>query len=69
MATIGNFTRDKTGYAGAIRTLTVNMKARLVPNDARKSESAPDYRIFSGQAARQLTALMAQPPMGREKNK
>ena len=50
MATIGTFTRDKTGYSGAIRTLTVNIKARFVPNDARKSESAPDYRIFSGQA-------------------
>ena len=49
MATIGTFTRDKTGYAGAIRTLTVNIKARIVPNDARKSESAPDYRNFSGQ--------------------
>ena len=50
MATIGTFTRDKTGYAGAIRTLTVDIKARFVLNDARKSESAPDFRIFSGQA-------------------
>ena len=42
MATIGTFTRDKTGYAGAIRTLTltVDIKARFVLNDARKSESA-----------------------------
>ena len=50
MATIGTFTRDKTGYAGAIRTLTVDIKARFVANDARKSKSAPDFRIFSGQA-------------------
>ena len=49
MATIGTFTRDKAGYTGAIRTLTVDITARLVPNDASKSESAPDYRVFSGQ--------------------
>ena len=47
MATIGTFTRDKAGYTGAIRTLTVNIKARIVPNDARKSESAPDTSGFS----------------------
>ena len=50
MATIGTFTRDKTGYVGAIRTLTVNIKARFVATEARKSKSAPDFRIFSGQA-------------------
>ena len=50
MATIGNFTAGPAGYIGTIRTLTVNIKARIVPNEARKSESAPDFRIFSGQA-------------------
>ena len=48
MATIGTFTRDKTGYAGAIRTLTVDIKARFVLNDARKSEYAPDFRRGPG---------------------
>ena len=50
MATIGNFTPDKDGYVGTIRTLTMNVKARIVANDQKKSEGAPDFRIFAGRA-------------------
>ncbi len=50
MATIGNFTVSKDGYVGTIRTLTINVKARIVINDSRKSDSAPDFRIYAGQA-------------------
>ena len=32
MATIGSFTAGKDGYTGTIRTLTVNVKARIVAN-------------------------------------
>ncbi len=48
MATIGSFSAGKDGYVGTIRTLTVNVKARIVANDNKKSEAAPDYRIYAG---------------------
>jgi uncharacterized protein (DUF736 family) len=41
MSIIGPFTKDGTGYNGALRTLTLNAKARIVPNDT-KTENAPD---------------------------
>jgi uncharacterized protein (DUF736 family) len=44
MATIGTFTADKDGFTGALRTLTLNVKAKLVPNDKGDNEHAPDYR-------------------------
>ena len=48
MANIGTFTADKDGFAGTLRTLTLNVKVKLVPNDKGDSEKAPDFR---GQAA------------------
>lgn len=50
MATIGSFTAGKDGYTGTIRTLTVNVKAKIVANSQKKSESAPDFRVYAGQA-------------------
>lgn len=50
MATIGSFTPGKDGYTGTIRTLTVNVKAKIVANDAKKSEGAPDFRVYAGRA-------------------
>lgn len=50
MATIGSFTAGKDGYVGTIRTLTVNVKARIVANDQKRSEGAPDFRIYAGRA-------------------
>lgn len=50
MATIGNFTPRKDGYVGTIRTLTINVKAKIVANENKKNDSAPDYRIYAGQA-------------------
>jgi uncharacterized protein (DUF736 family) len=49
MATIGNFTQSKDGgWTGTIRTLTINAKVRLVPNDGRDNPSAPAYRLLLG---------------------
>ena len=49
MATIGTFTQQGDGYAGSIKTLTLNVKgAQLRPNE-KTDEKAPDFRIFSGQ--------------------
>lgn len=50
MATIGSFTASKDGYTGTIRTMTINVKAKIALNKNKKSNSAPDYRIYAGQA-------------------
>ena len=47
MATIGTFTADKDGFTGTLRTLTLNVKVKFVPNTG-ESENAPNYRIVAG---------------------
>ncbi len=47
MANIGTFTAQNGNYAGTVRTLTLNVKVRLVPSD-KASENAPDYRVVAG---------------------
>lgn len=49
MATIGTFTSKDGKWTGTIRTMTINVKAQMVPV-AEKSEDGPDYRIFAGGA-------------------
>ena len=51
MSVIGTFTPAKDGgWTGSIRTLTINAKLRLVPNDNRDNENAPVFRVFAGQS-------------------
>jgi uncharacterized protein (DUF736 family) len=50
MPVIGTFKADKDGYAGTIRTLSINAKVRIVANDHKQSSSAPDFRVFAGAA-------------------
>lgn len=45
MANIGTFTAEKDGFIGTLRTLTLNVKVKLVPNDKGDSENAPDFRV------------------------
>ena len=45
MANIGSFTADKDGFTGTLRTLTLNVKVKLVPNDKGDNEKAPDFRL------------------------
>jgi uncharacterized protein (DUF736 family) len=47
MANIGTFTAQNNSFAGTVRTLTLNVKVKFVPN-AKESENAPDYRIVAG---------------------
>ena len=47
MANIGTFTAEKDGFTGTLRTLTLNVKVKIIPN-AKESENAPDYRIVAG---------------------
>lgn len=44
MANIGTFTAQNDGFTGTVRTLTLDVKARFIPND-RGGENEPDYRI------------------------
>ena len=48
MAVIGTFKAEKDGYAGTIRTLTLNAKVRIVANDQKQSQGAPDFRVLMG---------------------
>jgi uncharacterized protein (DUF736 family) len=51
MAVIGTFKPEKDGgWSGYIRTLTINVKVRFVPNDNQASEHAPAFRIYAGGA-------------------
>ena len=47
MANIGTFTVQNNSFTGTVRTLTLNVKFRLVPSD-KASENAPDYRVVAG---------------------
>jgi len=47
MANIGIFTAQDDGFTGTLRTLTLNVKVKIVPNP-KESENAPDYRIVAG---------------------
>jgi uncharacterized protein (DUF736 family) len=51
MSVIGTFTRaNDGGWSGWIRTLSINVKVRLVPNDNRDNETAPAFLLFFGRA-------------------
>ena len=50
MATIGSFTASKDGFTGTIRTMTINVKVKIVINQNKMSDSAPDYRVYAGQS-------------------
>ena len=50
MAQIGAFTLKDGKYTGTIRTMTINVKAQLVPNKAKANDDAPDYRLYAGGA-------------------
>ncbi|HEX4180980.1 MAG TPA: DUF736 family protein [Caulobacteraceae bacterium] len=49
MSTIGMFKLAKDGgWAGEIRTVAIDAKVRLVPNDDRTSPNAPAFRVMLG---------------------
>jgi uncharacterized protein (DUF736 family) len=50
MPVIGTFSAVKDGYAGTIRTLTMTARVRMIANDRKDSEGAPDFRIMAGTA-------------------
>lgn len=47
MSSIGTFRPSRDGgWNGTIRTLTIDARVRLVPNDNREHENAPAFRVF-----------------------
>ena len=48
MATIGTFTKNGEDFTGAVKTLTLNVKAKITRAE-KENDKAPDYRIFAGQ--------------------
>ncbi len=48
MPQIGEFTRTKNGYAGRIRTLSLDVEIVLIPAEHSDAENAPDYRVHHG---------------------
>jgi uncharacterized protein (DUF736 family) len=48
MPVIGTFSAVKDGYAGNIRTLMLNGRVRILANDRKDSDGAPDFRISLG---------------------
>jgi uncharacterized protein (DUF736 family) len=50
MANIGTFHKQDDGaLTGAIKTLTLNVKAAVFRPADKDSDKAPDFRIFAGQ--------------------
>jgi uncharacterized protein (DUF736 family) len=47
MATIGTFTATENGFTGSIRTLALNVKARIARIE-NPSDKGPQFRIFAG---------------------
>lgn len=50
MPTIGTFSPVKDGYAGHLRTLTLNGRVRIMASDHKINDGAPDFRVFLGNA-------------------
>lgn len=49
MPLIGQLNRTRNGYAGYVRTLSIDTDIVLVPAEHSDTENAPDYRIHVGQ--------------------
>ena len=47
MATIGAFTSNENGFIGSIRTLALNVKARIARVE-NPSEKGPQFRVYAG---------------------
>lgn len=49
MSIIGTFKKTGDGYAGTIRTMTINVKAAFVANDKNGNDKAPDFKVVAGE--------------------
>lgn len=49
MTIIGSFSKTADGYAGTIRTMTINVKAAFIANDKNGNDKAPDFKLMIGE--------------------
>jgi len=49
MPVIGTFAATRDGYAGRIRTLTINSRVRIIANERKAKDSAPDFRVIANE--------------------
>jgi len=47
MAIIGTFTKTPDGFAGTIKSLTLNVKTTIRPSP-KDNDRAPDFRLYNG---------------------
>ena len=45
---IGTFKSTGVGFAGNIKTLTLNIEVTLEPNRKKQSDKVPDFHLFHG---------------------
>ena len=57
MAIIGNFTANETGFTGSIRTLALNVKARIARVE-NPSDKGPQFRVYAGSVDYAETVIM-----------
>jgi uncharacterized protein (DUF736 family) len=48
MSSIGTFAFANEQFSGTVRSLNLNIKARIVPVADKRSEDSPDYRVVTG---------------------
>ncbi|MGV1829087.1 DUF736 family protein [Agrobacterium vitis] len=47
MATIGSLTASENGFSGTVKSLNLNLKAKIVRVEL-SSDDAPDFRVLAG---------------------
>jgi uncharacterized protein (DUF736 family) len=50
MPVIGTFAAVRDGYAGRIRTLTINSRVRIIATHRAGKSGAPDFRVIASEA-------------------
>lgn len=66
MPVIGTFSTVKDGYAGSIRTLTLNGRVKIAAINRKESENAPDFRVLLG--ATEIGAAWRKTKQGTEQS-
>ncbi len=54
MTQIGQFAATEDGFAGRLRTVTLDTALTLVPAQSSDTENAPDYRVMMGEETDQI---------------
>jgi uncharacterized protein (DUF736 family) len=71
MAHIGQFIRTQDGFAGCLKTLSLDLDIRLTPTEPSEADTAPDYRVVIGsddEAGDYVSVLIDDPMLPRPIN-